>query len=105
LNKQKETYPNRYVEHHINYAKNKTIMVSKEKHNEIHSNPEHPLYPEDYWNMPGWKNWNEMRKSCSHSLKESDKIYYCTYHDSSVGFCVSKLCPKTDYNLIRVGFK
>jgi len=92
-----------FVEHHINYEKNETVMVSRKEHDEIHSNPEHPLYPKDFWNIPGWDSWDSIRKSCPYSLRESEKIYYCTYHDSSVGFCVSKLCPKTEHTLIRVG--
>lgn len=83
-----------FVQHHTNYEKNETKMISKTKHKEIHMDPLHGDYPEDQKNIPGWNRWLSFSKYCKHRFLDCKGIPNCKYHDSSIGYCLPKLCPK-----------
>lgn len=87
-------YFDSFVEHHTNYEKDEKVMVGKNEHREIHIDPNHPLYPEDPENIPGWNNWLGFSIDCEHRFIDRKGHPNCKYHDSSIGYCLPKLCPR-----------
>jgi len=94
----KEETPNnwhdRFVEHHTNYEKDEKKIIRKSLHKEIHIDPLHPLYPEDEENIPRWIQWKVFRDRCFFMFEDCWGIPNCKYYDSSVGYCLPRLCPR-----------